>query len=70
MDVKRGRSRTALTPQEIAPRHPGIDAALAEALDDERAGRLSPRFASVEELEAWLKTEEGKKVQRRVAHPK
>ena len=33
MDVKRGRSRIALTPQEIAPRHPDIDAALAEALD-------------------------------------
>lgn len=61
VEVKREGSRIVLTPQEIAPRHPDIDAALAEALDDERAGRVSPKFASTEEFEAWLKTEEGKK---------
>lgn len=37
-------------------RHPEIDAALAEALEDERAGRLSPAFQTAEEIAAWQKT--------------
>jgi hypothetical protein len=42
-------------------RHPEIDAALAEALEDERAGRLSPAFQRAEEIEAWQKTDNYKK---------
>lgn len=61
VEVTREGTRIVLTPQEVAPRHPEIDAALAEALDDERAGRLSPGFSSMEEFKAWLKTPEGKK---------
>jgi antitoxin component of MazEF toxin-antitoxin module len=54
--------RIVLTPkEELAERHPDIDAALAEALEDERAGRLSPGFSSMAEFKAWLKTPEGKK---------
>ncbi len=61
VEVTREGSRIVLTPQEIAPRHPEIDAALAEGLADARAGRLSPKFSSMKEFKAWLKTEEGKK---------
>ena len=53
--------RIVLTAKETAERHPAIDAALAEAFEDERAGRLSPKFSSAAELKAWLKTPEGKK---------
>ena len=58
-------SRIVLTPKEITDRPPVIDAALAEALEDEGAGRVSPKFASVDEFEAWLKAKEGKKFGRR-----
>lgn len=61
VEVTTKGGRVVLTPQEIAPRHPAIDAALAEALKEERAGRISPAFGSVEEFEAWLKTPEGHK---------
>jgi len=61
VEVTTEGSRIVLTPKEITDRHPVIDAALAEALEDESAGRVSPKFASVEEFEAWLKTKEGKK---------
>lgn len=47
--------------QDVAPRHPEIDAALAVALEDVRAGRLTPAFSSMEHLEVWLETDEGKK---------
>ena len=61
VEVVREGTRIILTPQDISPRHPEIDAALAEALEDERAGRLSPGFSSMAEFKAWLKTPEGKK---------
>lgn len=64
VEVKREGSRIVLTPQEIAPRHPEIDAALAEGLADIRAGRLSPSFKDMKAFEAWLKTEEGQKFSR------
>jgi len=57
--------RIVLTPKEITDRHPAIDAALAKAAEDESAGRVSPKFASVTEFQAWLKTKEGKKFGRR-----
>lgn len=61
IEVSADAGRIVLTPkEELAERHPAIDAALAEALDDERAGRLSPGFSSMEEFKAWLKTSEGK----------
>ncbi len=51
--------RIVLTP--VAEQHPEIDAALAEGLEDERAGRLSPAFQTAEEIEAWQKTDNYKK---------
>ena len=61
VEVTREGSRIVLTPKEVVDRHPTVDAALAEALADERAGRVSPKFRSVEEYEAWRATPEGRK---------
>ena len=62
IDVHTEDGRIVLTPkEELAERHPDIDAAIAEGLADERAGRLSPGFSSMAEFKAWLKTPEGKK---------
>lgn len=61
VEVRQEGTRIVLIPQEVAPRHPAIDAALEEALADERAGRVSPKFSSMEEFETWLETAEGKK---------
>lgn len=60
VEVKEEGNRIVLVPQEVAPRHPEIDAALAEALEDVRAGRVTPAFSTMEDLEAWLETDEGK----------
>jgi AbrB family looped-hinge helix DNA binding protein len=59
--IEREGDRIVLIPQEIAPRHPEIDAAIAEGLADIRAGRVSPAFDSAEEFHVWLETDEGKK---------
>src|SRR5438067_1358518 len=61
VEVKREGSRIVLIPQEIAPRHPEIDAALVEGLADIKAGRVSPAFTTAEEIAAWQKTAEYKK---------
>ena len=61
VEVTREGTRIVLTPQDIAPRHPEIDAALAEGLADVQAGRLTPKFSSMKDFKAWLKTPEGKK---------
>lgn len=62
IEVSTQGGRIVLTPkEEVAERHPEIDAAIAEGLADVRAGRLSPAFSSVEEWKAWRKTKEGKK---------
>lgn len=62
IEVSTEGSRIVLTPkEELTERHPDIDAAIAEGLADERAGRLSPAFSSVKEFKAWRKTPEGKK---------
>ena len=61
VEVTEEGNRIVLIPQAVAPRHPAIDAALEAALADERAGRVTPEFDSMEELEAWLETDEGKK---------
>jgi AbrB family looped-hinge helix DNA binding protein len=53
--------RIVLVPQDVAPRHPAIDAALAEGLADVRAGRVSPAFGTTEAFEAWLETDAGKR---------
>src|SRR4051812_42338164 len=61
IDIRAENGRIVLIPkEETAERHLEIDAALAEALEDERAGKMSPAFSSVEEWHAWLKTPEGK----------
>lgn len=59
--VEKEGSRIVLTPQAMVERHPEIDQAIAEGLEDVRAGRLSPKFSSMKEFKAWLKTPEGKK---------
>jgi AbrB family looped-hinge helix DNA binding protein len=59
LEVTSEGGRIVLTP--VAERHPEIDAALAEALEDERAGRLSPAFQTSDEIEAWQKTANYKK---------
>jgi len=61
VEVKEEGNRIVLIPQDVAPRHPGIDAVLREALDDERAGRVTPSFENMGEYRGWRKTPEGKK---------
>lgn len=56
MEVTAEGDRIVLTAKETVEHHPDIDAALAEAREDERAGRLSPAFETAEEIEAWQKT--------------
>lgn len=58
IEVTTEDGRIVLTAKETAERHPDIDAALAEAFEDERAGRLSPAFETAEEIQDWQKTEE------------
>src|SRR5436853_400079 len=60
LEVSAEDGRIVLTP--VAERHPDIDAALAEALEDEKAGRVSPAFQTAEEIEAWQKTDNYKKL--------
>ena len=59
--IEREGSRIVLIPQAVAPRHPAIDAAIAEGLADVRAGRVSPPFDSAEQFDAWLETDDGKR---------
>jgi AbrB family looped-hinge helix DNA binding protein len=61
VEVVQEEGRIVLIPQDVAPRHPAADAALQEALADERAGRVTPSFRNVAEYRKWLKTPEGKK---------
>jgi AbrB family looped-hinge helix DNA binding protein len=61
VEIAREGRRIVLTPKDVIDRHPAIDAALAEGLEDVRAGRISPSFKSMKEFEAWLATEEGKR---------
>jgi AbrB family looped-hinge helix DNA binding protein len=61
VEVKREGRRIVLTPQDHVERHPAIDAAIAEGLEDARAGRLSPKFKSAKEIEAWQNTDDYKK---------
>ena len=58
--IEREGSRIVLTPQDIIARHPEIDAAIAEGLADIHAGRITPKFDTAEEFDAWLETDEGK----------
>ncbi len=60
IDVRTEDGRIVLTPKEgVAERHTEIDSALAEGLEDERAGRLSPPFQTAEEIEEWQKKKNG-----------
>ena len=61
VEVKEEGSRIVLVPQEVVARHPEIDAAIAEGLADIAAGRVTPSFTNMKELDAWLETDEGKK---------
>ena len=61
LEVADDGARIVLVPQAIAPRHPEVDAALAEALADETAGRVTPAFETMAELEAWLRTDAGRR---------
>ena len=61
VEVRQDGSHIILTPHHIAPRHPAIDGALQEALDDEKAGRVTPVFNTPEDYRAWRKSPEGQK---------
>ena len=62
IEVSTEGNRIVLTAkEEPTERRPEIDAAIAEGLADVRAGRISPPFKDMKELEAWLKSEKGKK---------
>jgi AbrB family looped-hinge helix DNA binding protein len=61
MEVQEEGNRIILIPQEIAPRHPEIDKAIAEGLSDVRSGRVTPAFKSMAQYKAWRKTPPGKK---------
>jgi hypothetical protein len=61
VEVRQDGNTIVLIPQQVAPRHPDADAVLREALNDERAGRVTPAFESVAAYRAWRKTEQGKK---------
>jgi AbrB family looped-hinge helix DNA binding protein len=61
VQVEREGGRIVLIPQQLAPRHPEIDAALKEAREDEHAGRVTPAFNSMAEYRSWRQTPEGKK---------
>lgn len=61
VEVTQEGGRIVLIPQDVAPRHPEIDAALREALADVEEGRVTPGFGSMEEYQAWQNTPEGKK---------
>jgi AbrB family looped-hinge helix DNA binding protein len=64
LDVQAEGDRIVLIPQEVAPRHPEIDKAIAEGLADIRAGRVTPPFKNMKEYRAWRKTPEGKRFSR------
>jgi len=40
----------------VSERDPAVEAAIAEGLEDVRAGRVTPAFASREEFEAYRRT--------------
>jgi AbrB family looped-hinge helix DNA binding protein len=61
LEIREEGGRIVLIPQDVAPRHPEMDAALAEALEDVRAGRVTPAFKNVDEYKAWRRSPEGKK---------
>ena len=61
VEIIQEKGRIVLVPQEVVPRHPVIDAALKEALADVKAGRVTPAFKNMKEMEAWFKSPEGKK---------
>ena len=64
MEVREEGDRIVLIPQEVAPRQPEIDKAVAEGLADIRAGRVTPAFKNMAEYKAWQKTPDGKKFAR------
>ncbi len=58
LEVTVENGRIVLIPQdEAVERHPEIDAAVAEGLTDLREGRITPAFESMEEFEAYRRTE-------------
>jgi AbrB family looped-hinge helix DNA binding protein len=59
VEVKEEGNRIILVPQKISDRDPAADAAIATALSEATAGRLSPKFSSATEFEAWLESPEG-----------
>jgi AbrB family looped-hinge helix DNA binding protein len=59
--IEKEGDRIVLIPQAVVARDPVTDAAIAEGLEDIRAGHVTPAFPTMEALEAWLLSEEGKK---------
>ena len=44
VEITREGGRIVMTPRDVIERHPAIDVALAEGLEDVRADRVSPAF--------------------------
>ena len=61
IDVREDGGRIVLIPQDIAPRRPDIDQAIAEGLADVRAGRVTPAFESAADYRDWQKTPAGRR---------
>jgi AbrB family looped-hinge helix DNA binding protein len=59
--IEKEGDRIVLIPQAVVARDPVTDAAITEGLEDIRAGRVTPAFPTMEALEAWLRSDEGKK---------
>jgi hypothetical protein len=48
--------------ETVTVRRSATGTAIAEGLDNIRAGRVTPAFTTMEALEAWLLSDEGKKL--------
>jgi hypothetical protein len=58
MPASKWDCRSELKPEGTVDWHSATDAALGEAQEAERAGKVPPQFSSIEEFEAWRETEE------------
>jgi len=61
LDVREEGDRIVLIPQQVEPRHPEIDDAIAAGFADIRSGHVTPAFDNMDAYKAWRKTPEGKK---------
>ncbi len=60
VEVREEGNRIVLVPPAPPPPPPPIPPALKHALHAARAGRVTPAFKTMADLEAWLESDEGK----------